>query len=46
MKLKNPGKKLTEADVTAVEARWGIEFPAEYRTFLFKHNGGEPMFFF
>lgn len=36
-----PGPPISEADVSAVERRLGIVFPAEYRDFLLTHNGGE-----
>jgi len=40
--IEHSGRMLTEHDVIKIEDRLGVRFPAPYRRFLLKHNGGRP----
>lgn len=37
-----PGKKITQKDIAALEQRLGISLPVDYRQFLLSINGGQP----
>ena len=41
-RIKCQGKRLSEDDFRAFELRHGITFPADYREFMIKYNGGLP----
>ena len=42
VRIKRPGKRLSEERLAEVEGRFGFRFPPTYRAFLLEHNGGEP----
>jgi hypothetical protein len=42
MKLERSGPKLNAADINDFERLLGAKLPADYRSFLLKHNGGKP----
>ena len=41
--LEDTGPKPTKSDLAAFEAHLGLELPADYRAFLSKYNGGDPV---
>ena len=41
--LEDPGPKPTKSDLAAFEAHLGFELPEDYRAFLAKYNGGDPV---
>lgn len=43
MKLYNSGVEITEEDLLAVEENLRIKFPADYKAFIIKSNGGTPI---
>lgn len=40
--IKNPGKKISEQDISKLEADVGCTLPADYKAFLLEFNGGRP----
>ncbi len=42
LKLTKSGKRLFEEDLDAVESRYHLQLPADYREFLLTSNGGKP----
>jgi len=42
LKLTESGGRLSAADLDAVEARYHLKLPPDYRQFLLMGNGGEP----
>ena len=42
MEILKPGPRITSADIGALEERFGLTFPDDYRDFLMCHNGGKP----
>lgn len=42
LKLQRSGRPLTAISLKRAEKELGITFPAEYRRFMLKHNGGVP----
>jgi SMI1/KNR4 family protein SUKH-1 len=42
LNLTKSGQRLSEADLRAIEERYGFRFPSEYKDFLLTFNGGKP----
>jgi len=42
VRIRSPGPKLTEWYLTPFERALGRALPADYRSFVLEHNGGEP----
>lgn len=42
IQMMDSGPSITERDIERVEQEFCIQFPADYRSFLLKHNGGRP----
>jgi len=42
MELENSAGSLSVEDIARVESRFDIDFPADYRDFLLRNNGGKP----
>lgn len=41
--VKDCGRKLTEANISELEKRLGVNLLSEYKSFLLKYNGGIPI---
>jgi hypothetical protein len=40
--IRNPGRRLLDADILALEKKIGTNLPADYKEFLMRSNGGRP----
>ena len=41
-KIDNLGRSISESELNKIASEIGLEFPADYKDFLLKYNGGSP----
>lgn len=41
-RIDNPGRSISESELDEVSSAIGLDFPADYKNFLLKYNGGSP----